>query len=131
MSSSRSMPIRRLHLLPCYPHPPLVQKLIKRFDVNSYLTLIGAMDAHDVGLDRGGVGPALGAFKGKLTGVGIPGDLLYTPGDVKRWVEAAGTHGAQVSYREIISGNGHDAFLLEPLQVQNIIGDALGDSRKA
>ncbi len=101
------------------------EKLLKRFDINSYLTLIGAMDAHDVGYNRGGIGAALGAFKGKLIGVGIPGDLLYTPGDVKHWVEQAQAHGANASYREIISGHGHDAFLLEPRQVQEIIRNAL------
>lgn len=100
-------------------------KLLNRFDINSYLTLLGVMDAHDVGQNRGGIGTALGAFKGKLVGVGIPGDLLYTPGDVRRWVEQAHSHGAMASYSEIISGHGHDAFLLEPPQVQSIIHSAL------
>lgn len=106
------------------------QKLLKRFDVNSYLTLINVMDAHDVGRGRGGIGPALGSFKGELIGVGIPGDLLYTPEDVKRWVDEARSHGAHASYSEILSGHGHDAFLLEPHQVQEVIRNVLAQTGK-
>ena len=84
------------------------EKLVARFDPKSYLTLLDAMDAHDVGRGRGGVARALSAFRGRLTGVGIPGDVLYGPGDVKRW-----THAAGAAYREIRSLRGHDGFLLE------------------
>jgi homoserine O-acetyltransferase/O-succinyltransferase len=99
------------------------ESLVARFDVRSYLTLMAAMDAHDVGRGRGGVGPALRRFQGKLIGVGIPGDLLYTDGDVRSWVEAVGAE-----YREIHSIRGHDAFLLEPDQVDRIFREALGTS---
>lgn len=96
-------------------------KLLARFDVRSYLTLIDAMDAHDVGRGRGGVAAALRAFRGRLTGVGIPGDLLYRDVDVRSWTDAAGA-----AYREIHSIHGHDAFLLEPEQVERVLTEALG-----
>ena len=35
-------------------------KLVGRFDANSYLVLTEAMNSHDVGRDRGGLGAALG-----------------------------------------------------------------------
>ena len=85
------------------------EKLRARFDVHTYLTLLEAMDSHDVGRGRGGVARALSRVKGKIIGVGIPGDLLYDPVlDVRRWTEAAGAE-----YREIESPKGHDGFLLE------------------
>ena len=96
------------------------RKLRDRFDVRSYLALLGAMDAHDVGRGRGGVAAALRPLGDRLTGVGIPGDRLYGAEDVRAWVEAAGGH-----YREIHSTRGHDAFLLEPGQVGEILAEAL------
>jgi len=96
------------------------RKLRDRFSVESYVALTKAMDAHDVGRNRGGVAAALGRIEGRLIGVGIPGDLLYAPGDVRAWVDAAGAE-----YREILSPHGHDAFLLDTDQVGEILADAL------
>jgi homoserine O-acetyltransferase/O-succinyltransferase len=97
------------------------RKLRGRFDARSYVALTHAMDSHDVGAGRGGVGPALRAIRGRLMGVGIPGDLLYSAADVRSWTDAAGAE-----YREIRSLRGHDAFLLEPEQVSAILAEALG-----
>jgi len=99
------------------------EKLRARFDVHTYLTLLGAMDSHDVGRGRGGVASALRPVKGKIIGVGIPGDLLYDPLDVRRWTEAAGAE-----YREIASPRGHDGFLLEREQVSALVKDVLAET---
>jgi homoserine O-acetyltransferase len=97
-------------------------KLVRRFDVESYLALMGAMDAHDVGRGRGGVAAALRPVSGRLVGVGIPGDVLYPVDDVRRWVDAVGGE-----YRSIDSVHGHDAFLIELDQVGAILTEALGE----
>jgi homoserine O-acetyltransferase/O-succinyltransferase len=99
-------------------------KLVERFDAASYLTLIGAMDAHDTGRGRGGIRAALRAFRGRLVGVGISGDLLYPEQEVKRWVDEA-----DGEYRELVAAHGHDSFLLEPGAVGEILREAL-DSRE-
>jgi homoserine O-acetyltransferase len=96
------------------------ERLVERFDAAGYLTLLDAMDAHDVGAGRGGIGAALGAVRGRLIGVGIPGDLLYSEKDVRRWTDEAGAE-----YREIHSEHGHDAFLLEPDQVGALLAEVL------
>jgi homoserine O-acetyltransferase len=72
------------------------------------------------------VSAALGAIESRLVGVGIPGDLLYSPGDVREWTDAAGAE-----YREIRSTHGHDAFLLETEQVAAILSDALASAEPA
>lgn len=95
-------------------------RLVQRFDPAAYLTLLDAMDAHDVGRGRGGVAAALHAFEGELTGVAIPGDLLYTAADVRAWTDAA-----RCRYREIHSVRGHDAFLLESAQAGAVLSAAL------
>jgi homoserine O-acetyltransferase len=84
-------------------------KLVARFDAKSYRTLLGAMDAHDVGRGRGGAVAALAKVGKRLTGVGIPGDGLYPDDVVKDWVDAAGA-----AFVELRSAHGHDGFLLEP-----------------
>ncbi|HEU4565950.1 MAG TPA: homoserine O-acetyltransferase [Gemmatimonadaceae bacterium] len=96
------------------------EKLVARFDAATYVTLLDAMDAHDVGRGRGGVDAALRVLAGRVVGVGIPGDLLYGADEVRRWTAAAGG-----DYREIESVHGHDAFLIEHEQVGRILREAL------
>jgi homoserine O-acetyltransferase len=102
------------------------RKLRKRFTVRSYRALTAAMDSHDVGAGRGGIPAALRRIEGRLIGVGIPGDLLYSVDDVRAWTEAAGAE-----YWEIRSIHGHDAFLLELEQVAEILEDALRSAEPA
>jgi homoserine O-acetyltransferase/O-succinyltransferase len=96
------------------------EKLRARFDTHSYLTLLAAMDSHDVGRDRGGAAHALAPVAERLIGVGIPGDRLYSEHDVQRWTEPIGAE-----YRELHSIRGHDGFLLESDQVADLLRDAL------
>jgi len=95
-------------------------KLLARFDVQSYLTLLDAMDAHDVGRGRGGIAAALSAVRGRVVGVGITSDALYPEDEVKGWVREAGA-----SYAELRSAHGHDAFLLESGPVGTILARRL------
>lgn len=95
-------------------------KLVARFDAQSYLTLLDAMDAHDVGRGRGGPAAALSAFQGRLVGVGITSDVLYPEDEVRRWVRAAGAES-----RTLVSPHGHDAFLLESGLVGTVLAERL------
>ena len=97
------------------------EKLVRRFTTKSYLTLLDAIDAHNVARGRGSVARALSPVRGWLSGVGIPGDLLYPPEEVLRWTRATGAR-----YRELASPSGHDAFLLETDSVGTILAEALG-----
>ena len=92
------------------------QKLVRRFDPDTYRTLVGAMDRHDIGAGRGGIGPALARLADngvRLTGLGISGDILYGPDQVRTLVSAAAGEGAHARYMELRSTKGHDAFLAE------------------
>jgi len=95
-------------------------KLAARFDAQSYLTLLDAMDAHDVGRGRGGPAAALSPFQGRLVGVGITSDVLYPEDEVRRWVRIAGAES-----RTLVSPHGHDAFLLESGPVGTVLAEAL------
>ncbi|MDR3545543.1 MAG: alpha/beta fold hydrolase [Candidatus Limnocylindrales bacterium] len=92
------------------------QKLVRRFDPDTYRTLVGAMDRHDIGAGRGGVGPALARLADhgvRLTGLGISGDILFGPQQVRTLVDAAAAEGGHARYVEVQSTKGHDAFLAE------------------
>lgn len=96
------------------------EKLVGRFDATSYGALIDAMDTHDVGRDRGGIAAALAPIADRLTGVGIPGDLLYPAETVREWAQSV-----QAQYVDLPSVHGHDAFLLETTRVSDILRDAI------
>ena len=85
------------------------------------------MDTHDIGRDRGGVGQALsrlGRAATRLVGVGIEGDILYGPAQVRALVAAAHAAGVRARYRQIRSTKGHDAFLVEWDQLDRIVRGA-------
>jgi homoserine O-acetyltransferase len=105
-------------------------KLLDRFDPETYAVLVRVMDGHDVGRDRGGIVEAyrtLAAADVGVTGVGIPGDILYGVDQVRALVDAAAAAGVDAQYREIRSVKGHDAFLVEWDQLTAIVGEALAD----
>ncbi len=104
------------------------EKLVERFDGDTYRTLAGAMDHHDIGRGRDGVETALALLAEggtTLTGIGIVGDILYGPRQVWRLVEAAAAAGVTTHYRELQSTKGHDAFLTEWNQLESIFREAL------
>ena len=105
-------------------------KMLGRFDVDTYRVLVRIMDDHDIGRGRGGI---LAAFRGLaaagtgLTGIGIEGDLLYGPDHVRIMVGEAVGAGVDAGYREIESAKGHDAFLIEWDQLTALLSVALDD----
>ena len=107
------------------------QKLVDRFDPDTYRALVTAMDAHDVGRDRGGIEDAFRALAPAgtvVTGVGIAGDILYGPGQVRALVDAAARAGADARYVEFQSDKGHDAFLAEWAVMDRILRAALDEA---
>ncbi len=96
------------------------EKLVARFDPASYVALMRTMDLHDIG-DFAAAGLETSTRVGQVVGVGIDSDILYLPAEVREWVSAYRTAGVNTEYREIASLYGHDAFLIEWDQVQQIL----------
>ncbi len=93
------------------------KRFLERFDANTYLTLLDAMDAHDVGRGRGGLGAALERLQTiPALFVGIDTDLLYPAEEVRTLARLAGAE-----YAEIQSPHGHDAFLIEHGQLADLL----------
>ena len=88
-------------------------KFTRRFDANSYLTLVDAMNSHDVGRGRGGVAAALSQVTSTALVLGIDSDRLFpVPGQeiIARHLPNNIDGDAPVV---ISSPFGHDAFLIE------------------
>lgn len=87
---------------------------VDRFDANSYLYITRAMDYFDLAAERGDV--LANAFRGTKTRfcvVSFTSDWLYPTRESREIVHALNAVAANVSFVEIDSNNGHDAFLLE------------------
>ncbi|MGH3088482.1 MAG: homoserine O-acetyltransferase MetX [Rubrobacteraceae bacterium] len=85
--------------------------LVGRFDANSYLYLLRAMDLYDTADKRGSVEEAFGRVEAEMLFVGISSDWLFPAAEVEATAEAAASAGVRARYVEIESPNGHDAFL--------------------
>jgi homoserine O-acetyltransferase/O-succinyltransferase len=87
---------------------------VDRFDANSYLYLTRAMDYFDLAADYGG--RLANAFRGAKTRfcvVSFTSDWLFPTVENKAVVRALNASGASVSFVEIETDRGHDAFLLD------------------
>ena len=97
---------------------------VDRFDANSYLYITRAMDYFDLAADYGGtLADAFANTKARFCVVSFTSDWLFPTGESISLVRALNAAGANVSFVEIESDKGHDAFLLdEPEMEQTIIG---------
>jgi homoserine O-acetyltransferase/O-succinyltransferase len=87
---------------------------VDRFDANSYLYVTRAMDYFDLADDHGGA--LANAFRGTRTRfcvASFTSDWLFPTSDSRQIVHALNAAGARVSFVEIGTDKGHDAFLLE------------------
>ncbi|MBB5955254.1 homoserine O-acetyltransferase [Saccharothrix tamanrassetensis] len=98
------------------------EKLIRRFDPESYVVLTEAMNGHDVGLGRGGVRAALARVTARTIVAGIDSDRLYP---LPQQAEIA--DGVGVDLRVVKSDFGHDGFLIEVEQVGALVAELLAD----
>jgi homoserine O-acetyltransferase len=87
---------------------------VDRFDANSYLYITRAMDYFDLAAANGGV--LANAFRGTRTRfcvVSFSSDWLFPTSESRAVVHALNAVAANVSFVEVRSDKGHDAFLLD------------------
>lgn len=85
------------------------RSLADRFDANSYLCLLDAMDSHDLGHQRDGYESALRQIGQPVLVGSVSSDALYVPADQHSLVLAL----PQGELLEIDSAHGHDGFLID------------------
>jgi homoserine O-acetyltransferase len=97
---------------------------VDRFDANSYLYITRAMDYFDLASDYNGVlADAFRNTKAKFCLISFTSDWLFPTPENKRIAHALNATAANVSFVEIVSDKGHDAFLLdEPEMLTTVRG---------
>ncbi len=93
-------------------------KFVERFDANAYLYITRAVDYFDLAADHASTagGTLADVFKGTKTRfcvVSFTSDWLYPTSEARTIVKALNAVAAKVSFVDITTDKGHDAFLLE------------------
>jgi homoserine O-acetyltransferase len=102
-------------------------KFSRRFDANSYVTLVEAMNSHDIGRDRGGVDAALARATARALVLGIDSDRLFpVEGQVMIAAHLPGNIDGTTPV-VIESSFGHDGFLIEDVIVSREVRRLLRD----
>lgn len=96
-------------------------RLVDRFDANTYLTLVDAMDSHDLGRGRGPVEAILRRITARTLVVGISTDVLYPVAEVRKLAQAI----PRARFAVLDSPHGHDAFLIDTNQIDRIVNGFL------
>lgn len=99
------------------------EKLRRRFNAYSYVRLSQAVDSHNLGRGRGKVEDVLKQIKAKSLVVAITSDILFPPSDHQILIDNI----PDVEYHLIDSDFGHDGFLVEHKQLNDIILNFLGE----
>jgi homoserine O-acetyltransferase len=87
-------------------------KFVERFDANSYLTLSLAMDLFDLGGTPEQLAASFRPARCRWLVLSFSSDWLFPPGQSREIANALIRNNATVSYCNIQSDCGHDAFLL-------------------
>ena len=99
---------------------------VDRFDANSYLYMTRATDYFDLSVDYGGV--LAKAFSGntRYHVISLSSDWLFPTNEMRQIVRAINGAGNAVSFVEIKTDRGHDAFLLNEPDVVQTLASCVG-----
>ena len=92
-------------------------KFVRRFDANSYINLVSAMNSHDLGRDRGSVEEALRQISCPTLVLGVDSDRLFPLSGQELIAEHVSGELVGGGLQVIQSEYGHDGFLIEAKEV--------------
>jgi homoserine O-acetyltransferase len=111
------------------------RKFVERFDANTYLYMTKSMDYFDLAAGHGSVAAALAETPVRFLLLTFSSDWLFPTYQTQGLVNAIREARGQVSFAEIPSPYGHDAFLLEPEEqrryIEPFLARALYEAREA
>jgi homoserine O-acetyltransferase len=94
----------------------------ERFDANSYLYITRALDYFDLAAAHDGhLAQAFAGAKARFAVISFTSDWLYPTAESRRIVRALNAAGAAVSFVELESPFGHDAFLLDSPEMNRVV----------
>jgi homoserine O-acetyltransferase len=97
------------------------EKFLDRFKAGAYYTLTKTMDSHDVSRGRDSVEDALNQITARTLVIGVNSDRLFPFSEQEYLFD----HIEKAELGVIDSKHGHDAFLIEYDQLQNLIAEFL------
>jgi homoserine O-acetyltransferase/O-succinyltransferase len=106
-------------------------KFARRFDANSYLYVTKAVDYFDLANGYGSLSRAFHEVKCPFLVISFTSDWLYPSYQSKEIVRALKANRAEVTYFEVESSYGHDAFLLEVDTLTSLISSFLARTLEA
>lgn len=98
---------------------------VERFDANSYLYITRAMDYFDMAADKGSLANVFSGTKVRFCLVSFTSDWLFTTWEMREIVHALNAAAADVSFVEIETDKGHDAFLLDEPELHETLAGFL------
>jgi homoserine O-acetyltransferase len=100
-------------------------KFTRRFDANSYISLVEAMNSHDVTRDRGSLADVLGTVTARAIVLGIDSDRCFPLEQQIALAEHLPNHLGGRDARVMSSPYGHDAFLIDGEFVGSLLAELL------
>ena len=107
------------------------KRFVERFDANSYLCLTRAMDYFDMATAYGSLHAALGNVNARFMIASYTTDWLFPTAQSLELVEALIAGRKHVTFVELESSKGHDAFLLEIEQLEVLIRPFLAQTYRS
>ena len=105
------------------------QKFLARFDANSYLHLLRALDLYDPSIGYADLNTALSRIKAAYTLIAVENDQLFKLPELRKSKQLLEQSGVRLTYHEFASDYGHDAFLVDYAFFEKKIRDGLaGDA---
>ncbi len=103
------------------------QSFVERFDPNAYLYITRAMDYFDLAASTGGnLAKLFAGTPVRFCFISFTSDWLYATEESRAMVRALNGAAADVSFSELRSDKGHDAFLLPNDELEGMIAGFLG-----
>ncbi len=105
---------------------------VSRFDANSYLSITRAMDFFDLAAEHGGdLAHAFAGSRTRFCVISFSSDWLFPTAQSRAIARALNRAAANVSFVEVESDKGHDAFLLDEPAFHRTLSGFLSGSAAA
>ena len=105
-------------------------KFANRFDAHTYLYITKALSYFDLSKKHGSLSKAFESVRSKFLIIAIDSDWLYPSAQSKTIVKTLIKLNKEVTFCELNSKFGHDAFLLENQDLKDILSNYLEKSKK-
>lgn len=106
------------------------EKLQKRFQLSSYKMMNQLLKTIDITRNSESFEALASKIEAEIHIIGIDSDLFFTAKENKETYQELKKLNVKVSYQEIESVHGHDAFLIEYEQLNNLLADIFKGNNK-